>query len=359
MTNTSLSNRIAAAWNELWRRLVADDSATSSTRFIQCYECGFWLSSTDSCCASCGRYSLHPSATWPLRALLRHVRNGILVGAASIVPLLAVCAAHPALSWSAAVGFALAFALCGAVLGLARGQDAVLRMRLSGRSRQCLLASERRVHQLIRANDARVAQVRDSSSVVGAILRGEDKSTSLAVLDSRRAARAKERHQYEAQLWDMAFARWVNSIQPLVADLETVSYAETKSRIQFATSVLDAGTRMREQWHQTPTASSEPGKTSIRQLDDALAGVRAVREELARRNALLADSDATHLRVPMPVGGALAHELRRFDQLNARLAAGEFSTAVDELERERCRLLGEAHVELDVDEILRLAATPS
>ena len=306
-----------------------------TTSLASCPRCLAWVRADDTWCADCGRRSNHPRAAW-LRRLRRGctgvaVPTGIVLG-------------------SAAAG------LLGAVVGLLAGWLVGRRVFAALRARRAAQhdatgdslvdVANALARQRDEVEDCLARLVSARASIVD-VVSDADRPLALEVTDRRAAVRFDEYDALVVRSWQIAFARWVNALAPILEGFDAIDFAEADRRLALTGAARTVGHELVTTWRRHRAAASPPGQRFLASFADALAGVDTLRSELALRKAVLADPRATAL-LPAPRRETnLDRELERFSRLADEIATGRYASAAAALGDEQYRLAGETEIEAE------------
>ena len=107
-------------------------------------------------------------------------------------------------------------------------------------------------------------------------------------LDSAHAILSRQRERYHAALWEIALARWQNTLEPLAADWETLTHETVNHRLRLLEAARDRGQAFLAEWQGIDLTEMPEGAHSVARLKQALETCEQLRESLIVQQAALA-----------------------------------------------------------------------
>jgi hypothetical protein len=243
-----------------------------------------------------------------------------------------------------AVGVAVGVSL-GVLLGADREWQTPDLANLTRRPIRSLRTDEETIQQRladIAAREKRLAEARHKVlQEIGQDQDGERWQKVHAALDSAASILSRQRERFHAKLWEIALVRWMNTLEPLAADWDSLTHESVNHRLRLLEAARDRGQAYLNEWEGVDLAELPEAQRCVDRLKQALESCDKLREALIVQQAALA------VKGIAPMDDALAptmtpmDSLKSLDVFNARAAIGEFSSAFSELEAEYSRLRSE------------------
>jgi hypothetical protein len=299
----------------------------------RCAACRYWCREDHDSCPNCGELTRRTRGALQRKARLRATAVLGLVGTAVTVALVLAMHADLVTALIIAGTVTVVTALVGFAgsLRLASGATPA-QASLTARARELDRSIERAQRQLDRLEEAR--------SDVAAALPASDaqRDDAEAMLERKRAIRMRELQMLSVQRWHIDFERWLNCVEPLIANVETISWEEASRRIGFVEEIRDIGRAFAAACRRKRSSDTEAGRRFLEQLEDVIANVGNLRQVLALRKAQLADAEASALDAEADPGALRLPAIRKMiESSRAKIAS--------DVEEERLRLEAETEVQ--------------
>ena len=98
----------------------------------------------------------------------------------------------------------------------------------------------------------------------------------------------RQRERYHAALWEIALARWQNTLEPLAADWELLTHETCNHRLRLLEAARDRGRAFLAEWEGIDLTEMPEGAHSVARLKQALEACDQLREELIVQQVALA-----------------------------------------------------------------------
>lgn len=332
-------------------------------KYKRCCACDFWVTASDHRCPNCGiaeprqdrpmnNNSGVPNNGGDVLTMETPMTDGTRAAFGGFIG--AVIGGFLMEGMGVAVGVAVGVSL-GVLLGADRdwqipdsgggGQSA--NRRKAGRS---LRQDEETIQQRladIAGREKRIGEMRQKVAKEAQI--DSEPTTEFAerwkkvsyTLDSAHAILSRHRERYHAALWEIALARWQNTLEPLAADWETLTHETCNHRLRLLEAARDRGQAFLAEWEGIDLTEMPEGAHSVARLKQALETCEQLREALIVQQAALAVKGIAPMDEALQPALVSSDALQSLDIFNARAAIGEFTSAFGELEAEYARLRSE------------------
>lgn len=166
-----------------------------------------------------------------------------------------------------------------------------------------------------------------------------------AMLDRKMSIRYHERNLVTVKRWQIDFERWVNCLEPILANIESASWSETDRRRGLSDELGALGGKFVEAWQKQPAAKTDFGCRFLAEVAGIVVRVAELRKLLALRKSKLADPDASVISAENEPGSAL--DDTQLAKLRGKIAMARTQISSD-VENESLRLDAETEVNREI-----------
>jgi hypothetical protein len=195
--------------------------------------------------------------------------------------------------------------------------------------------------------DARLSRILEAKrGIADTASPGDDERVTVdAMLDRKMLIRYHERDLVAVKRWQIDLERWVNCLEPVLANIESISWGEADRRRGLSDELGVLGGKFVEAWQRHPAAKTDFGRRFLDEVSGVVVRVAELRKLLALRKSKLADPDASVISAESEPGGAL--DDTQLAKLRGKIAMARTQISSD-VENESFRLDAETEVEREI-----------